>query len=464
MLALRVLLAVPGWAGDDSLNRLQTRHAELGETARIRLGELRSMREAFPSASDPDLALAQWAAKLDEADSFSKLENEIRGEHRQMIKTLTSAAISRAISGVAHKTYKPDMGSARIFVDEGAAEEMKVRSYDLGAKIHREAMAFQAASKARQDQKRSRKYALWGAGGGVVFLVLVVLIIAPWGPPGDLPAPPASAPAGDALALLAGNFQVGPLIGRGAMGEVFSAVDKTLNRRVALKRMRPELLAEPKDRERFLAEARLVAGLKHPNIVSIHSVAQEAGETYLVFEFVEGHTLEETLRARGRLPWPEALAFLRGICSALEFAHSKGVVHRDLKPSNVMVTPDASVKVMDFGIAHQARVSASRMTRGASMGTPPYMSPEQELGGVSAGVDVYAAAVCFYEMLTGRLPFSGPNFLAQKREEVYAPASTLAPGLPPGADAFFKAALAPQPSSRPKNAGTLYAAAAELKA
>ena len=453
---LLAFLAMPAWGRDDSLARVQKQHELLCEKSRGDLELIKKLREAYPDAPDRDKALKEWGTALQNAMEFFPKENQLRDEHREMIKTLTSAAITRALSGAFKKTYKPDPGSVRILDDEGAAEEMRNRSYKIGDALSAEGDLYQRAVKARAEYRQLRTYLLYGGGGAAAFVVLCVIIIAPWRkePP---PEPAAAVP--DALALLAGNFEVGALIGRGAMGEVFSAVDKTLNRRVALKRMRPELLAEPKDRERFLSEARLVAGLKHPNIVAIHSVAQEGGETYLVFEFVEGKTLEDVIKERGRLPWGTALSYLREICSALEFAHAKGVIHRDLKPGNIMLAPDGSLKVMDFGIAHQAGASASRMTRATSLGTPPYMSPEQELGGVSASVDLYAAAVCFYEMLTGRLPFNGPNFLAQKREEVYEPASSLAPGLGRDIDAFFKAALSPQPSGRPKSAAALHAAA-----
>ena len=459
-LILALLLAAPVRAADDALGRLQKEHARLTEAAKAKLLEVRTERESYPQAPDKDAALVRWELHIVELEDLSKRSNTLRVDHRKMIKTLVGAAFSRTIGRVVGRTYKPDQGAAKLFIDDSAGEEMKLRDLQMTSDIRVEVEAFERARATRREEIRRRELVLKSLAGLALFLLLLVAIIAPWR---KAPAPGEAAPQEPPPGrfLLGGDFEVGALIGRGAMGEVFSAVDKTLNRRVALKRMRPELLAEPKDRERFLSEARLVAGLKHPNIVAIHSVAQEGDDTYLVFEFVEGETLEALLRNGGPLPWAEALRHLRGICGALECAHLNGVIHRDLKPANIMAAADGTLKVMDFGIAHQARASASRMTRGTSLGTPPYMAPEQELGGVSASVDLYAAAVCFYEMLTGRLPFSGPNFLAQKREELYAPASSLARGLPPGIDAFFKTALSAQPSSRPKDAAALYRAAAE---
>jgi serine/threonine-protein kinase len=175
-------------------------------------------------------------------------------------------------------------------------------------------------------------------------------------------------------------------------------------------------------------------------------------------EYVDGASLQRRLEAEGRLPWPEALRVARGIAAALDYAHVMKVVHRDLKPANVMLSTKGEVKVMDFGIAHQAAKSVSRLTRAPTWGTPPYMAPEQELGGVSAAVDLYALSVCLYEMLTGALPFKGPNFLAQKREALWTPPSRLVPGLPEGVDGLFTIALAPEPSRRFKTAAALLAA------
>jgi serine/threonine-protein kinase len=240
--------------------------------------------------------------------------------------------------------------------------------------------------------------------------------------------------------IIAGNIEVKGLIGRGAMGEVYEGLDRTLGRRVALKRLRSELLASPSDLERLLAEARVVASLKHPNLVAIYSVERDAGQVYLAFEFVDGTTLARTLEERHRLDWSEALRIFRAGCDAVSYAHSQRIIHRDLKPANIMLARSGEVKVMDFGIAHEARKSISRLTRAAAWGTPPYMAPEQELGGVAAGVDLFALSVCLYEMLTGELPFKGPNFLAQKREGLFLPASGRVPALPKGIDAFFTAA------------------------
>jgi len=138
------------------------------------------------------------------------------------------------------------------------------------------------------------------------------------------------------------------------------------------------------------------------------------------------------------------------------------VVHRDLKPANIMLSREGIVKVMDFGIAYQAKSTIARLTRADAWGTPPYMAPEQEMGGVSSGVDLYALAICFYQMLTGELPFTGPNFLAQKREEFFILPSKRVQGLPAGTDALFKRALAAEAGKRFATGAELVAAVARL--
>jgi tetratricopeptide (TPR) repeat protein/tRNA A-37 threonylcarbamoyl transferase component Bud32 len=260
-------------------------------------------------------------------------------------------------------------------------------------------------------------------------------------------------PAVSANGLLAGTYRLGERIGSGGMGIVYAAMDVNLERKVAIKKMREEIGADPRERERFLREARTVAALKHPNIVEIHAVVGDGKDVYLVFEHVDGHTVTEYLQAYRRIPFDQAVRVVQGAAAALDYAHARGVVHRDLKPSNIMITREGVVKVMDFGVARQAKDTMGAIGSTETIaGTPQYMAPEQETGSVRAESDVFALGVCLYEMVTGSLPFQGVGVTMSinKTKRGYAAASRLLPGLPPGTDQVLDWALDPEPEKRCK--------------
>jgi tetratricopeptide (TPR) repeat protein len=242
--------------------------------------------------------------------------------------------------------------------------------------------------------------------------------------------------------ILGGAFKIAGELGRGGMGIVYDAMDTKLDRRVAVKQLRRELAA-PDDLDRFLREAKLAAKLKHPNIVSMLTVVDRDGEAFLVFEYVDGQTLDKRLEKTEKFSLKEARPILSDVCSALGYAHAHRIIHRDLKPSNILVDSGGRARVMDFGIAHQAR-TVSKETTTAPYGTPAYMAPEQAMGRVSPSSDLYALGVTSYELLTGRLPF-GAN-ADDKLNRIFASPSKF--GLPPAADAFFDQALEPDPSRR----------------
>jgi serine/threonine protein kinase len=238
-----------------------------------------------------------------------------------------------------------------------------------------------------------------GLGGGFLLAFLLVTSLKD-----------KAAPAGDTAtaaspgAVIGGCYQVVREIGRGGMGVVFEADDLALGRKVALKRMKDTLKRDPADKEQFMEEARTVAALRHPNIVAIHSIFEEGEDLYLVFEFVPGMTLDEHLYRRKRLSPAEARDILKPVCDALAYAHGRKVIHRDLKPSNIMMTEDGQVKVMDFGLARQAKDTLSALSRTDAAGTPAYMAPEMERGLVRRESDIYMLGGVLYEMLTGELP------------------------------------------------------------
>ncbi len=263
--------------------------------------------------------------------------------------------------------------------------------------------------------------------------------------PGD--EPPATLQPGD---LFGGNYRVVRELGRGGMGVVYLAQDEALQRPVAIKQLQREARGNAEDLERFLREARLVAQLKHPHMAQIHSVISGA-DLLLVFEYVEGESLDRALAREKRLAPARVRQVVTQICEALQYAHERKIVHRDLKPANVMLDASGAAKVMDFGIAHQSR-GAATMTKTSVSGTPPYMSPEQGFGSVSKSSDLYALGVMTYEMLTGVRPFDGPDFLEPKLRKEFAPASRVNAALGPEVDAFFNRALDPDPTKRPPDA------------
>lgn len=248
-----------------------------------------------------------------------------------------------------------------------------------------------------------------------------------------------------------GGFRILRRVGQGGMGVVFEAFDETLERRVALKRMRDEIAGDPRERRRFMKEARLVAGLRHPAIVEIFSVVEQDPALFLVFEFLQGEPLNEVLRAKGRLSPSETIGLARQIAEALDFAHAHGVVHQDLKPGNIVVGKDGKAKVMDFGIARKVQETLSTMSRCEVVGTPAYMAPEQEQGVVSPKSDIFAFGACLYEMLSGRPPFAGNNNFFAKSEMRY-PRLAQTAALPAGVDEAIARALDPNPGRRPATA------------
>jgi serine/threonine protein kinase len=204
-----------------------------------------------------------------------------------------------------------------------------------------------------------------------------------------------------------GQYEIRALLGEGGIGQVHAARDTMLDREVAIKSLRPELMNDTSFVDRFRSEANSLARLTHPNITTLYSLLPDGGNLYMIMELVRGRTLELILKEKGApFSISEALAIIGQAADGLSYAHSMGVVHRDIKPANMMVTDAGLVKIMDFGIA---RVQGSqRMTRaGSAFGTPEYMSPEQVKGqDVDARSDLYSLAIVLYEMLTGCVPFS----------------------------------------------------------
>ena len=206
-----------------------------------------------------------------------------------------------------------------------------------------------------------------------------------------------------------GHYEVEARLGGGGMGVVYRARDRKLGRAVALKFLSSHLVASERAKQRFIAEARAASALDHPSIATIHAIEETPdGELYIVMAYYEGETIAARLARRGTIPVGQAIELVLQAAEGLARAHESGIVHRDVKPANLMITPDERVKVLDFGLA---KVEDVRLTdAGTTLGTPAYMSPEQARGAaLDHRTDVWSLGVVLYEMLTGRLPFTGEH-------------------------------------------------------
>ena len=251
------------------------------------------------------------------------------------------------------------------------------------------------------------------------------------------------------------QFEIVRTLGEGGMGIVYLARDETLQRELAVKVLKKELVGE-EGRERFVREARACSRINHPNIVTVYAAGEHDGDLYMAMELLEGKTLREAIEEEGRVEWEKAAGWMTAILSALQRLHDEGIIHRDLKPDNIMVGPDGGVKLMDFGIAHVA--SASRITVDVSMlGTAQYMSPEQATGmPTDARSDIFSVGTILYEALSGEIPFNAPHPMAVMysiANEEHQSLTEREPELPGELSEIVDRALAKDPDGRFASAG-----------
>ncbi|MFN8222843.1 MAG: Stk1 family PASTA domain-containing Ser/Thr kinase [Gaiellales bacterium] len=254
--------------------------------------------------------------------------------------------------------------------------------------------------------------------------------------------------------VFAGRYRLERKLGSGGMADVWLAEDQELGRKVAVKILHERYANDAQFVERFRREATHAASLSHPNIVSIFDRGEAGGSYYIVMEYVEGRTLKELIVTRGACPIPVAISYVRQVLAGLRFAHRAGIVHRDVKPHNVIVDSEGHVKVMDFGIA---RAGTSEMTEvGSIIGTAQYLSPEQARGApVDESSDLYSTGVLLYELMTGRVPFTGetPVEVAMKHlSQVPDAPSTIRPEIPRDLDLIVLRSLAKEPTERYRTA------------
>ena len=283
-------------------------------------------------------------------------------------------------------------------------------------------------------------------------------------------------PAGSAGAMvlqqgqtLGSRYEIKGVLGVGGMGMVYKANDRELGELVAIKTLKPEMVAaESTALERFKSEIKLARRISHRNVVRTYDLGETNGLYYLTMEYVEGKSLKELIRERGRLPASAVLPIAKQLCRALEIAHEEGVIHRDIKPQNMVVQGDGVLKVMDFGIARLASRPADGgyTQQGMIIGTPEYMAPEQLMGDdLDARADLYATGCVLYECLVGRVPLTAGTpmaLVAKVMEETPTPPRLVMPDIPQPLSDLVMWSLAKDREKRPRSAAELHAKLDEI--
>ncbi|HEU0238106.1 MAG TPA: serine/threonine-protein kinase [Micromonosporaceae bacterium] len=260
--------------------------------------------------------------------------------------------------------------------------------------------------------------------------------------------------------VLGGRYRLTEHIAGGGMGDVWRGVDDVLARTIAVKILLPSLVAEQGFAARFRDEARTMATINHPGVVDVYDYGTDNGVTYLVMEYVEGDALSKTLGRVGRLTPQRTMSLIAQAADALQAAHDKGIVHRDVKPANLLVRPNGTLVLTDFGIARREAAASNLTAVGSVLGTASYLSPEQASGhGATPLSDVYALGVVAYQCLAGRRPFEGGTPIEIAVQHVEATPPPLPPDIPPPIRALVERCLAKPPAARFPSAAALASAA-----
>jgi serine/threonine protein kinase len=261
----------------------------------------------------------------------------------------------------------------------------------------------------------------------------------------------------DLIGTMLGNYHIREALGQGGMARVYRAYQENLGRDVAIKVLPPWYAADRSFVERFNLEARLVARLSHPNIVTVHDASEQNGHLYIVMQLVDGgtlkHRMDKLLSERRIMEPAEVVSIFSQLADALFYAHEQGIIHRDIKPVNVLMDRSGRPILSDFGIAKVLASTQDNLTRpGAGVGTPEYMSPEQCQGGpIDGRADIYALGVMLFEAQTGRTPFRGNNYPALAHSHIYEPPlrpRTLNPNIPLAIEHIILKALMKLPQHR----------------
>jgi serine/threonine-protein kinase len=365
-----------------------------------------------------------------------------------IIASVTVRRVVRPVAVLADATRRAAEGDYKAEIPEGGSDEIGTLSSAfrrLLADLKDKQALVDFLSVATSSRTRTA-----GAGGAAGVLTATLEVGAP------APLEPGQ--------TVANRYEIQSLLGVGGMGMVYKANDRELGEIVAIKTLKPELIHQDRSAlDRFKSEIRLARRISHRNVVRTHDLGETNGMYYITMEYVEGKSLKELIRERGRLPPSAVLPIAKQLCRALEVAHDEGVIHRDIKPQNMVVEGDGVLKVMDFGIARLAtRPAESGHTRaGMVVGTPEYMAPEQLLGDeLDARADLYAAGVVLYECLVGGVPITASNpmtLIAKVLEEEPPPPNAIQPDIPVLLSQLVMWVLAKDREQRPRTAAELHA-------
>ncbi len=258
-----------------------------------------------------------------------------------------------------------------------------------------------------------------------------------------------------------GKYKITSILGKGAMGIVYRALDPDINREVAVKTIRFDLVSEEGDREemmeRFMREAQAAGKLTHPNIITIYDVGREKEMTYIVMQLIEGHSLQKVISSGEKISTQELIQLMDQLCKALDYAHDNGIIHRDIKPANILLDKEGKPFIVDFGVA---RLETSTLTQaGTTLGTPSYMSPEQVMGKkVDRRSDIFSLGGILYELLTGKRAFQAQSITTVIYKIIHEEPVALTEvkkGLPIGFEQIVCKALAKDPKDRYQNCAEL---------